>query len=48
VERLAARYIDDHLSSLSLRFREEQTHLLLLPRLGARIVTAEPPPTPLR
>jgi hypothetical protein len=27
VERLAARYIKDHLSGLSLRFREKQTYL---------------------
>jgi hypothetical protein len=48
VERLAAHYIEDHLSGLSLRFREKQTYLPVLPRLGVRIVTAEPPPTPLR
>ena len=43
VERLAARYIDDHLSGLSVRFREKQTYLLgrwVLPRLGGRTVTA--------
>jgi hypothetical protein len=43
VERLADRYIEDHLSGLSLRFREKQTYLLgrwVLPRLGAHTVTA--------
>jgi integrase len=46
VERLAARYAEDHLSGLSLRFREKQTYLLdcwVLPRLGARTVTAWTP-----
>jgi hypothetical protein len=46
VERLAARYIEDHLSGLSLRFREKQTYLLrrwVLPRLGTRTVTAWTP-----
>src|ERR671911_2145019 len=46
VERLAARYIEDHLSGLSARFREKQTYLLgrwVLPRLGARTVTAWTP-----
>jgi hypothetical protein len=36
VERLAARYIDDHLSGLSVRFRKKQTYPLrrwALPRL---------------
>ncbi|MGH9230732.1 MAG: hypothetical protein ACRD07_18725 [Acidimicrobiales bacterium] len=46
VERLAGLYIEDHLSGLSLRFREKQTYLLgrwVLPRLGARTVTAWTP-----
>jgi hypothetical protein len=46
VERLAGRYIEDHLSELSVRFREKQTYLLgrwVLPRLGARTVTAWTP-----
>jgi hypothetical protein len=46
VERLASRYIEDHLSGLSLRFREEQTYLRgrwVLPRIGARTVTAWTP-----
>jgi hypothetical protein len=46
VERLAGRYIEDHLSGLSLRFREKQTYLLgrsVLPRIGARTVTAWTP-----
>jgi integrase len=46
VERLAGRYIEDHLSGLSLRFREKQTYLLgrwVLPRVGARTVTAWTP-----
>jgi hypothetical protein len=46
VDRLAARYAEDHLSGLSLRFREKQTYLLarwVLPRLGARAVTAWTP-----
>ena len=43
VERLAGRYVEDHLSGLSLRFREKQTYLLgrwVLPRIGARTVSA--------
>jgi integrase len=46
VERLAGRYIEDHLSGLSLRFREKQTYLLgrwILPRLGTHTVTAWTP-----
>jgi integrase len=46
VERLAVRYIEDHLLGLSLRFREKQTYLLerwVLPRLGACTVTAWTP-----
>jgi hypothetical protein len=46
VERLAGRYIEDHLSGLSPRFREKQTYLLgrwVLPRIGARTVTAWTP-----
>jgi integrase len=46
VERLAARYTDDHLSGLSVRFREKQTYLLgrwVLPRLGGHTVTAWTP-----
>ena len=46
VERLAARYIEDHLSGLSVRSREKQTYLLarwVLPRIGARTVTAWTP-----
>ena len=50
VERLAHRYIDDHLSGLSVRFREKQTYLLgrwVLPRIGAWKVTPRGPrPTP--
>lgn len=43
VGRLAARYVEDHLSGLSTRFREKQTYLLrrwVLPRIGDRKVTA--------
>jgi integrase len=46
LERLAASYIEDHLSGLSVRFREKQNYLLdrwVLPRLGARTVTAWTP-----
>ena len=46
VDRLAGRYIEDHLSGLSVRFREKQVYLLgrwVLPRLGARTVTAWTP-----
>ena len=46
VERLAGRYVEDHLSGLSVRFREKQTYLLgrwVLPRIGARTVTAWTP-----
>lgn len=46
VERLAARYTDDHLSGLSMRFREKQTYLLrrwVLPRIGHTKVTAWTP-----
>jgi integrase len=46
VERLAARYTEDHLSGLSLRFREKQTYLLrrwVLPHIGTRTVTAWTP-----
>jgi integrase len=46
VERLAGRYVEDHLSGLSVRFREKQTYLLgrwVLPRLGARPVTSWTP-----
>ena len=42
-ERLAACYIEDHLSGLSLRFREKQTYLRarwVLARIGARAGTA--------
>jgi hypothetical protein len=31
VERLAAHYVEDHLSSMSLRFWEKQTYVLVLP-----------------
>jgi hypothetical protein len=31
VERLAAHYVEDHLWGLSLRFREKQTYVLVLP-----------------
>jgi hypothetical protein len=51
VDRLAGRYIEDHLSGLSLRFREKPVYLLgrwVLPRLGARTVTPGPRPTPRR
>lgn len=46
VERLAASYIADHLSELSLRYREKQEYLLrrwILPRIGARPVTGWTP-----
>jgi integrase len=46
VGRLAARYVDEHLSSLSLRYGEKQTYLLrrwVLPRLSDRVVTAWTP-----
>jgi hypothetical protein len=46
VERLAGRYIEDHLSGLSPRFREKQAYLLgrsVVPRIGARTVTAWTP-----
>jgi hypothetical protein len=46
VDRLAGRHIEDHLSGLSVRFREKQVYLLgrwVLPRLGARTVTAWTP-----
>ena len=46
VERLAARYVEDHLSGLSTRFRDKQTYLLrrwVLPRIGGRRVTAWTP-----
>lgn len=46
VGRLADRYIDEHLSTLSMRFREKQTWLLkrwVRPALGDRIVTAWTP-----
>jgi integrase len=46
VERLAASYIDDHLSGLSLRYREKQQYVLkrwILPHLGPRMVTAWSP-----
>jgi integrase len=46
VDRLADRYIDEHLSTLSVRFREKQTWLLkrwVRPHLGKRIVTAWTP-----
>jgi integrase len=46
VERLAARYTEDHLAGLSTRFGEKQTYLLrrwVLPRIGSRKVTAWTP-----
>jgi integrase len=46
VARLAARYLDEHASGLSTRFREKQTYLLdrwILPRIGERSVTAWTP-----
>jgi integrase len=46
VERLAARYVEDHLSGLSVRFGERQEYLLrrwVLPRIGTRTVTAWTP-----
>ena len=46
VDRLADRYIDEHLCSLSVRFREKQTWLLkrwVRPHVGNRVVTAWTP-----
>lgn len=46
VQRLADSYIDEHLSTLSTRFREKQTYLLrrwILPHLAERTVTAWTP-----
>jgi integrase len=46
VDRLADRYIDEHLSTLSVRYREKQTFILrrwIRPALGPRIVTAWTP-----
>jgi integrase len=43
VERLAASYADDHLSGLSLRYREKQEYVLrrwVLPHIGSRTVSA--------
>jgi len=46
VQRLADRYVEEHLSTVSTRFREKQQHLLkrwVLPYLAARTVTAWTP-----
>jgi integrase len=46
VQRLADRYLEEHLATLSTRFREKQTYLLrrwILPRIGKRTVTAWTP-----
>jgi integrase len=46
VERLAQSYVDDHLSGLSLRYREKQQYVLrrwVLPHIGSRMVTAWSP-----
>jgi len=46
IDRLADRYVDEHLSTLSVRFREKQTFLLkrwVRPHLGKRNVTAWTP-----
>jgi hypothetical protein len=52
VERLADQYIDDHLSGLSVRFREKQTYLLrrwvLPPPRRPFPSPPGPPPTPRR
>jgi hypothetical protein len=48
VERLAAHYVEDHLWGPVAALSGETDLRAGTPRLGARIVTAEPPPTPLR